>query len=66
MGRRPSLAAVSPGFQPDVLMWKRGHDAGSVLWPGGKMPPDTAGNDARRYKIASSAESCWLFVFSPL
>jgi hypothetical protein len=28
------LAAVSTGFQPGGLMWKRGHDAGSVLWSG--------------------------------
>jgi hypothetical protein len=28
------LAAVSPGFQPGGLMWKRGYDVVSCLWPG--------------------------------
>jgi hypothetical protein len=37
-------------------MWKQDHDVGSVLWPGGKMPPDTAGKDARRYKTGALPE----------
>jgi hypothetical protein len=37
------LAAVSPGFQPGGLTWKRNHDAGSVLARAARMPPDTAG-----------------------
>jgi hypothetical protein len=43
------LAAVSPGFQPGGLMWKRDHDVGLVLCPGAKMPLDTASKDACRY-----------------
>ena len=29
---------------------------GTVLWPGGKMPPVTAGKDARRYKSVAVPE----------
>ena len=52
-GRSPVAAAIlgcsrsaGPGFQPGGLMWKRGHDTGSVCWPGGKLPPDMAGRMA--------------------
>ena len=47
-----SLCAV--GSAPEacrVAWWKRDHDVGSVCGPGGKMPPDTAGKDACRYKL---------------
>jgi hypothetical protein len=46
---------VEKSFFNTLLRRKRGHDIGSVLWPGGKMPPDTAGKDARRYRSTASA-----------
>jgi hypothetical protein len=37
-------------------MRKQGQGVGSVLWSGGKMPPDTAGKDARRYSSVAGPE----------
>jgi hypothetical protein len=37
-------------------MRKRGHDVGSVWWPGGKMPPDTAGKDEFVSKLETDFE----------
>jgi hypothetical protein len=50
------LAAVLPGFQPGGLIWKRGYDLVRFCGPGGKMPPDTAGKDARHYKLEAVPE----------
>lgn len=54
--RQASVPAVEPGFQPGgngVEVTKRSADLGSrsvaTPAPGGKMPPSTAGTDARRH-----------------
>ena len=42
------LPQCAPGFQPggsEIMTWAR------FCGPGGKMPPDTAGKDACRYKL---------------
>jgi superfamily II DNA or RNA helicase len=54
--RQASLPAVEPGFQPggrpaEAATRMKAHEVGSVATPapGGRMPPSTAGKDARRY-----------------
>jgi hypothetical protein len=44
------LAAVSPGFQPGGLMWKRVYVVGSFCGPGGRDAAGYGRQDACRYK----------------
>jgi hypothetical protein len=38
-------------------MWKRGHNAGSVLWPGRQDATEYGRQDARRYRLVAASGS---------